>query len=652
MHQLKRHSQRDRAGRILNRIFVLSLTLALIWSSYPLLASAQPDDWRPALPGVTGIDYRLFYGVEGMNAQDPIHVARMDRSQPSLTLESLIAGGNIAINLDPASLNLWTGAGVQPTALQIDGAINFWGDLGSPGGQPYWGNTSQVVVAINGGLHNTSTFIPAQGQVQGGWFAWQFDPGENRSGFGWNTAKQAFVGNCIYETGTRYGVIPDLTNIQEYWGVETVNYPRSAERIHIYTPQWGLSADRTWPDEYRYSVEVLVQLNEPLQLGKNFGEYTLDDLNIGRVIDKRVADRNAAFPENTIQPFKMGFDQIVLSGYGTAAGRLYNELDIGDPDDLSDGQEIGINLYLQDGLVGNCTVPSGLSWTDTYTAIGADRTLVANGVRINHDSTPAPRTVIAYNDEYLYFVVAEGHAIVEEQDDGGYNYLGRTGITFNDLSDFMIDQLGAQWAVNLDGGGSSAMVIGGINRVHTTDLYYCPQYFASSSLCPNCQPPANQRAPLAPAVFEAWNQSPALEQVTAIEDRQADEAVTIDYSLGSGTGLCQRRIPNGLAMVAVQPMKTSTRFAPVEGAVAFQVLRGLQVRQGPGRNYPLLAYVPYNPAAPALGLVIPHSNHLDGVYATGSYWWYVEINGQRGWVDQAQITDSLPISVSSPAEGP
>lgn len=659
MHQPFWHRKTRHAGQTISRIISLTLVLALAAAVFPLLTAAQSaDGWRPAMAGVTGIDYQAFYGEPGMlDPNDPIHVARMDRSQANLTVESLIAGGKIAVNNDPASLNLWTGSGVQPSARLIEGTINHWGDLGS-GGEAYWGNTSQVVVAINGGLHNTSTFIPAQGQVQSGWFAWEYSPSENRSGFGWKTNGETFIGNCINETATTYGIIPDLASLQDYWNVESVNLPRSSERIHIYTPQWGLSADRTWPEEYRYSVEVLVQLSEPLHLGPAFGAYTLDDLNIGRVVDRRLADRNALPPDNTIQSFEMGFDQVVLSGYGTAASRLYNELDIGDAVDLSDGQQIGINLFLYDGLVGNCPVPSGLSWEDTYTSIGTDVTLVANGVRINHDSTPAPRTAIAYNDEYLYFVVAEGHAIVDRVDEDTYDYQGRTGITFNNLSDFMIDRLGVQWAVNLDGGGSSAMVIGGINKVHSTDLYYCPQYFASSSLNPFGSPASRlsgSTARPAPAGFEPWENLPSPETLDAIEAINAPDApsVEVDISLGSGTGLCQRRIPNGLAMVSVQPMKASTNFAPTaEAGVAFQQLRGLQVRQGPGRNYPLLAYVPYNPESPALGLVIKHDNNLDGVYATGEYWWLVEINGQRGWVAQNHITGSIDIPAARSTGGP
>lgn len=641
-------------SRTIRRVRAASLVivaLALLAGVLPVPAAAQADDWRPVAPGVEGVDYRRFTGVTGTS--DPVHVARMDRANHALTLESLIASGYINVSSSP--INLWTGDGVQPVANSYEDTINAWGDLGA-GGEAYWGNRSDVLVAINADLWNTSTYYPAQGMVQSGWFNWRFTDSQNRSGFGWNQARQTFIGSCASQEEIEQRLIWDLSaaDPMDYsWKIAGVNVPRADESIYLYTPQYGIHPDRTKPAD-KASVEVVVRLPKPLGIGSPIGtlspgETLPTDILTGTVTSVVIIDPSGVYGPPTQPEINLEFDEVVLSAYGNNAGKL---------DNLSAGQAVGLNLTVNDlvPLSNGCGAPTGVNWANTYTAVGTDIRLVENGEPLNID-TPgvAPRTAIAYNNQYIFFVVAEGRALTEIDKDGNLVYLGRTGISLFNLAKFIDAQLGADFAVNLDGGGSSAMIVNGYNVSHTTDLYYCPQYHASSALAPATLQSFNRTDQPGPPIpnLPMVRRAPTgaeLALIESVDTPTGPDQINIEYSLGAGTGACQRRVPNGIAMVAVKPKQTSTDFFP---GLAFSTVRGLQVRQGPGKNYKLFGYVPYNPGSPPLGIVLEHANGLNGVFATGTYWWHVEINGLRGWVDEAQIQPlTLPGQRgSAPASG-
>jgi hypothetical protein len=88
-----------------------------------------------------------------------------------------------------------------------------------------------------------------------------------------------------------------------------------------------------------------------------------------------------------------------------------------------------------------------------YNAISGEEMLVTGGEPIPdlNDTALHPRTAIGYskNGRYLYLVVVDGRQPLYSE-----------GITLKELADLMI-ALGAQYAMNLDGGGSSTMVVEG-----------------------------------------------------------------------------------------------------------------------------------------------------------------------------------------------
>ncbi len=88
-----------------------------------------------------------------------------------------------------------------------------------------------------------------------------------------------------------------------------------------------------------------------------------------------------------------------------------------------------------------------------YNAISGDPMLVTGGTPVPDldDSELHPRTAVGYsrNGRYLYLVVVDGRQPLYSE-----------GMTLHELADFMIS-LGAQYAMSLDGGGSSTMVAEG-----------------------------------------------------------------------------------------------------------------------------------------------------------------------------------------------
>ncbi len=88
-----------------------------------------------------------------------------------------------------------------------------------------------------------------------------------------------------------------------------------------------------------------------------------------------------------------------------------------------------------------------------FNAISGEYLLVMGGDPIPDldNSTTQPRTAIGYSKSgrYLYLVVVDGRQPLYSE-----------GITLSELANLMIS-LGAQYAMNLDGGGSSTMVVEG-----------------------------------------------------------------------------------------------------------------------------------------------------------------------------------------------
>jgi hypothetical protein len=97
----------------------------------------------------------------------------------------------------------------------------------------------------------------------------------------------------------------------------------------------------------------------------------------------------------------------------------------------------------------------------------------------------------------------------------------------------------------------------------------------------------------------------------------------------------ERAVANGMMMVVVEPREQSTAFAT--GNIVWST-SSIGARLGPGSNYAVLSTIPAN----AQGTIQAHFNNLDGVLATGSYWWKVAFGGVVGWVPEEALTSQAP----------
>lgn len=114
---------------------------------------------------------------------------------------------------------------------------------------------------------------------------------------------------------------------------------------------------------------------------------------------------------------------------------------------MTDGVEFGANRYHRGTVYFTPDEASLTPNSDVRWAVSGRTVLVRDGeVRATNDVAVAPRSAIGFDGERVLFVVVDGRQ-------PGYS----DGITLVGLADALV-ALGAQWAVEMDGGGSSTLV--------------------------------------------------------------------------------------------------------------------------------------------------------------------------------------------------
>ncbi len=540
----------------------LSILLILALIATPVAAASAPSAWKTV---GTGIEYQEF------SLEDPVnhvYVARMERSNPGATIDSGIAMGKLASG----------GAeSVRGMANRYDETLNDW--------DPNGGARSNVVVAINGSYFLTGG-IPISGQVQSGWYVKRFDNLSGGSGFAWTYSRQAFIGQCVANPPDRQ-VITYATG--ETQRINAINVPRGQDQLVVYTPQY----DATTGTDSSGS-EVLVELLAPA------GIVPIPHYVRGLVKEVRNGQGSTPIP----------FDSIVLSASGSAQETLLKNVQVNDEIHLS--QEI--TSYQSD-----CSTPMPVDWTNTYASIGGAVTVLKDGQvqAPDKDTVYAPRTAIAYNDDYVYFIVVDGRRPSFSN-----------GMTFGQLGAFARDTLDAIWAIAEDGGGSSTMVVNGavVNRpVSACYAVYLPLVMGGASQSPTPSP--------YPAPGPQAGQTPTVTAPNPGSDQDSGPASSLDN--------CERKVANTLMMVAVEPKQTST--APLSPFDLVETHSDAALRLGPGTNYDALETVP----AGTTGVILDDLSGLNGVLAKGSYWWKVAFGNSTGWMAEGDFSykSSLPWNV-------
>jgi hypothetical protein len=478
-----------------------------------------------------GIQYREFYPPE----PNHLYVTRMERDNPQVTLETSLANGRISGGLES----------VRGMVERYDQAINNWGKN--------WGARNHVVVAINGSFFDPNTGVPWSGIVHSGWYAKRFFERQNGSGFVWTLDRVAFIGGCIVHRKPKQ----KITNLTTHEVIEfdNINTQRGENDLVIYTPQFDAT---TQTDDK--GIEVMIELSQPLLIMPS------PEMITGTVT--LIRDEKGATP--------IYFDHIVLSASGTLRDRLKRSIKISD--------EIGISQELTH-FEPDCQTPNPDSWSKTYASLGGSYVFLRDGVIQGINDLGGilrnPRTAIAYNDKYIYFVVVDGR--------DRFNSLGMSMV---ELAVFVKTMLGARWGIAQDGGGSSTIVVNGEVKNH-----------------PNVE----------------------------LIDKLVPSQLSTPSANEGQTEMIERFVANGMMMVVVLPKELSQKFK-VGDRVVVTSEGEVNVRLGPGTNYGVLSTI----IPKSTGVIWDHSGTMNGVLAKGNYWWKVAFGELLGWVSENYLELEVP----------
>jgi len=382
---------------VLKRVLLL-LSCLVFSTTNSVTAIAQGIDplWQPLAEGIA---YRQFF-LPGPNR---VYVTRLDLFNPNPTIETSLANGVMTGGLQT----------VLGQAELYDQSISMAPET--------LGQRYQVIAAINGGFYNTDNGLIAGGMLQSGWYLNRYLDRQSSGGFAWGALRQPFVSECIVQR-------PGAQLVRLLPGGETIridglNRVADDDQLLVYTPQFGAQTPAL-----KEGLEVLVDLEAPGVLSA--GAPVTGTIRLAR-------EDQGGLP--------IGFDQLVLSAIGAPARAMRPH--------FKPGVRIALSFDLR-MLDGRCQKERALSWDDVRSArAGGDVFLRQGEVQPLSDLGEVlrnPRTAVALNDRYVFFIVVDGRSQLES-----------LGMSMVELALFAKLNLGATWGVAMDGGGSSTMVVNG-----------------------------------------------------------------------------------------------------------------------------------------------------------------------------------------------
>lgn len=364
----------------------------------PLGQQARGEDWRSVGPG---IDYRLFV----LPDPNQVHVARLDTQEPSAIIESSLAVGDLASGFET----------VSGMARRYDGGLIAWGGA--------WGPRGRVLIAINGSSLDLETTQPYGGVFHAGEYARRYGNLAGGTGFVWTSDRRGVVRGCIDHDKARQIAI--RLSDRSTFEIDALNILRPDDGLLLFTPNYGPTTPESGDE-----TEAVIQVERPI------GIVPLPRFAEGVVLEVR--EGNGQTP--------IGFDQVVLSAKGATAPRFLRQLE--------PGERIGISQEITD-LDFRCRQPGDFDWTDAYAAIGGGHVFLRDGEIFTSDDSgedrPEPRTAICVDDRYVFFLVVDGR-----------NPGVSRGMSLDEVAEFCLDELGATYGLNQDGGGSSTMWVDGV----------------------------------------------------------------------------------------------------------------------------------------------------------------------------------------------
>ncbi|MCX7918036.1 MAG: phosphodiester glycosidase family protein [bacterium] len=571
------------------------IILGTILGLFSILSSMVFANWIPIAPG---IEYSSLT-IAGPNR---IFITRLSRASTNCIIDSVTACGR----LNKTGLPYNGRESVSLMANRYDDTINYWGE----GTVNYWGNRSQVVAAINGDFYNYSAGTAFGGTIEGGWFAKRYIE-YGGSGFVWKLNRTCFLGGDV-RNGDVPNVFPQLVAFAQSTATITrLNWTRGTNDLVLYTPLYG---PHTYTDNS--GVEVVVKMdrpNLPFPQGTSYAR--------GNVVQVRKFLGSTPIP----------FDSVVFSGHGNKTTLLSQ---------CTVGQEVRVYMHVKDygtPTTRQYPLPADQDWGKAYAGIGGGVYCVVSSQVPSADWAGNidvhPRTAVAFNSTYIYFVVVDGRTS------------NSVGMTYDQLGYFCRDSLGAQFAVNQDGGGSSTLWVKGLGVVnYPSDS--SERYVANGLVMVNVLPMSKtstfySSATVMTIASTAAHLGPGTNYGIVSSYPGVQVGTVVSHSLngvfakGQNWWKCLFGSTEGWVsenQLAFIPSNNSNRFASYD---TITTLMATPVRLGPGIGFGIATTIP----ALQVGTIIPHI--LNGIYMNGEPWWQVDFGGVQGWVNELSIPIKL-----------
>lgn len=273
----------------------------------------------------------------------------------------------------------------------------------------------RVVSAINGDYYHTSgeyLNAPVSPQVLDGEFVWGFP--SIRSAFSFNEDK---IPNIINAQFTGSVSAKDTNGIWVAYPLSAVNRPRLENQLILFNGFWGSSTKTN-----QYGFETVAA---PID------DWVVND-TVRCVIEAR---------ESYVGNMGIPGGKIVLSGHGNAVPFMNNNFQIGDTVKVLQGLANNLPRLTQLVAGGPRMLRDGVDVVN--------ESYPQEGIGETHCTYRHPRTAIGFNQDStkVYFVVVDGRQT-------GYS----VGMSLSEMAAFM-SEIGVAHAVNLDGGGSSSIVV-------------------------------------------------------------------------------------------------------------------------------------------------------------------------------------------------
>lgn len=276
----------------------------------------------------------------------------------------------------------------------------------------------ETIGAINGGFFSEG--IIAAGFMASDCNLIQF------SKINWDTFALTEAGECLLSSSLTLKEAKLILSDTSTYDISVLNAVRPVNSIACYTSDWG----KTTKTNSEGAEIILQNVNLPFRANKEISGI-VSDIKLG-----------ASSKDNIIP-----LGGLVISSREDIAKEITAKVKIGD--------RLKLKFRLSEQVFNNASfmiTGGGVLLLD-----GKKNTTFSKNLSKPYIDNKNPRTAIAWNHDNLYLVVADGRSATS------------IGMSFSEFADFLLNELKAENAVNLDGGGSSTMVVKGNIVNHPSD---------------------------------------------------------------------------------------------------------------------------------------------------------------------------------------